>query len=392
MQALQITAPAAIPNPQFPAGQFVLVNVTDAQITFNTNNTSTFINHASETTEVTKIGQVLVEHKLLYNWTARTKSDKIIRLSLEKEKDGTEQLHCRAARSHVRLGIADTKDFPPTPFKATSRWTIPSKFIREGLATTSNSRIGLPEKFDGEVLRAINGTHIRITPTYITIEAVSYSYGAFYYDQHGIDTVKTELDVILPAKITGILQTALPTDDTLIFLEINEQKSLLKIKYNNTEWYSALVNAKFPNTAPFYALDKPTVYSLDVDSADLRNAVQTAELFMQENSDPILIWTLDDENNNKTLAMKSLGNEKGNYEGQIDITDIVEEAKDKKPFRIAGSIHQLSKITAILRSSTNINMKVKESDNPGVHVSGNDSPNTFYLTMPVKIKDELWQT
>ena len=392
MQALQTTAPAALPNPDFPVGTHVLINVTAAQTTFNTNDRIIFINHVTPVEEVTKPGQVLVEHKLLYSWAARTKSDKIIRLSIEKEKDDIEQLHCRAARSHVRLGIADTRDFPPNPFKTDTRWAIPSKLIKEGLATTSNSRIGLPEKADNAAPRAINGTHLHITPTYITIESVSYSYGAFYANKHGVDSVKVELDVLLTPKITGILQTTLPNDDTLIFLEINEKKSILKIKYNTTEWYAILLNGTFPDTSPFYATANPVIYELNVDSTDLRNAIQTAEMFMQENSDPILLWSMPDENNNKTLAIKSLGNEKGNYESQIDLISIVEEEKDKKPFRIAGSIQQLSKISAILRTSNNINLKVKGSTNPGIHISGDGYEKTFYVTMPIKIKDELWKT
>ncbi len=391
MQALQITAPAALPNPDFPVGKYVLINVATGQTTLNTNDRNIFINQVAPVEEVTKPGQVLVEHKLLYNWAARTKSDKMIRLSIEKEKDDIEQLHCRAARSHVRLGIADTKDFPPNPFKPHTRWTIPSKLIKEGLSTTSNSRIGLPEKSDGETTRAIHGTHFRLTPTYITIEAVSYSYGAFYADTHGIENVKTELDVLLTPKITGILQTTLPNDDTLIFLELNEQKSLLKIKYNTTEWYAILLNGTFPDTSPFYATSNPVVYELDVDSTDLRNAIQTAEMFMQQASDPILLWSMPDENNNQTLAIKSLGNEKGSYEGQIDLINIVEEDKDKKPLRIAGSIQQLSKISAILRASKSINLKVKGKENPGMHISGDSAERTFYVTMPIKIKDELWQ-
>ena len=390
MNALSNVAPAAQLNPAFPVSVYCLINATADQVTVHTNNGEVYINQVIPVTEVTKPGRVLVEHKLLYNWTARTKPDKVVRLSVEK---GTEQLHCRAGRSHVRLGTADVKSFPPNAFKSKNKYPIASKFIREGLSTTSNSRIGLPDKLDPlNANRVINGTHFRISPNYITIEAISVAYGAFYHEEHGIDNIKETMSVVLPQKIAGILQTQLPNDDSIVFIESSENNGLMKIKLNDTEWYTSLIAGTFPDTSQFYSEKDPVRYDIDIDSADFRNAIQTAEMFMQEASDAVLMWSLPDEDNNLSLAMKSLGNEKGNFEDKLPLPSIVEQDEDDTPFRMAGAIQQLSRISNVLRSSPTLTFKVRGKENPSLFITGNQSPHTFYITKPIKVKDELWET
>ena len=390
MSALSTVAPAAQLNPAFPASVYCLINATENQITVHTNNGEVYISQVIPTTEITKVGRVLVEHKLLYNWAARTKPDKIIRLNIEK---GVEQLHCRAGRSHIRLGTADVKSFPPNTFKSKNRYAIASKFIREGLSTTSNSRIGLPDKLDPlNAKRVINGTHFRISPTYITVEALSVAYGAFYHEAHGIDGVKETLSVVLPQKIAGILQTQLPNDESIVFVESSENNALLKIKLNETEWYTSLIAGDFPNTSQFYSEKEPVRYDMDIDSADFRNAIQTAEMFMQDATDAVLMWSVPDEDNNLSLSMKSLGNEKGNFEDKLPLPNIVEQDEDDIPFRMAGSIQQLSRISNILKSSPTVTFKVRGKENPSLFITGNQTPHTFYITKPIKVKDELWET
>lgn len=397
MQALQATAPAAVPIPSFPISPFVLINATKEQTTLHTHNGELHISKVMETTKVETTGKILVEHKLLYNWAARTKPDAVVKLKVETDKNKATMLHCRASRSHIRLGLGDPQSFPPNSFKPKARIAIAAYLLREGLATTSNSRIGLPEKATGDATGPLSGTHLLIGQQYIKIEAVSQSYGAFYSAEHGIADLKHTVNVILPQKISGLLQTHIPNDETLIFIEIEdkEKQTQIKIKYNDIEWYTTLISATFPDTSKFYATetDNPTCFELELDSADLRNAAQMAEMFMQDSTDSMLMWIADeDEEAEETLlALRSLGNEKGNFEGTIPLSIYTPSTEEENDFRMAGAINQLSKIAGILRQSERINLKYRGKKNPGLYITGSTSPNTFYITMPIKIRDELWQ-
>ena len=390
MSALSAVAPGAQPNPTFPISINCLINVTANQTTIHTNNGEIYINQLVPINQSIKTGQVLVEHKLLYNWVARTKSNKEIRLTYDTTD---KKLHCKAARSHVRLGTTDPKTFPPNVFKSKNKYNIASKFIREGLSTTSNSRIGLPDKLDpSNTNRVINGTHVRISPTYITIEAVSQAYGAFYHTEHGISGITENLDTVLPPKIVGILQTTLPNDDSLMFIETAENNNLVKFKLNNTEWYTSIIAGQYPDTAPFYSTDNKVTNEVDVDSADFRNAIQTAEMFMEEATDAILMWTVFAEDKSPNLVMKSLGNEKGNCEDQLNIIRLEDSDDKDSEFRMAGSIQQLTRISNILKSSETLTLKIKNKSNPSLFITGNNTPNTFYITKPIKVKDDSWTT
>ena len=375
LKALQLTAPAANPNPSFPMSQNSLLTATKHGLTVSTHDGTVMINNTVPLIEVTEPGKVFVEHKLLYNWTARTKSNTTITLSTNEDQ----KLHCKAARSHVKLGVLNPNDAIPNQFKSQKKWTVPTQTVKQGLATTSNSRIGLPEKSDGDSSTYANGTHLRITPNYITIEAVSHTYGAFYHIEH---ESKDSLNVIIPPKISGILQTTLPDTDDNTTIEINEQESMLKIQYDNTEWYTVLIASQFPDTSFFYENLKP-IYSVNLDSTDFRNAIHTAEMFMENSTDAILLWIEEDDD--AYLNLKSEGNEKGSYEGQLSISDYHLTA-DSDPLKIAGSIAQLSKISNILRSSEQIEITVKCEENNRIHLKGDKTPHTFYITMPIKLQ------
>ena len=395
-QALQLLAPATSANPTVPTSKLARITIQEGENNsfVEAHNGEIYIKKPIHVLEITEPGSALVDHAKLYTWIAKTPEDKVININ-NATKDNINQLRCKAGRSVITLALGDIGAFPSTEFYAGKTITLPSDYLKTGLNTTSTSRIGLPEKADLEGrISPLIGTHLHITSTHIRVEALSHAYGAFYKRSLEIKGLVGSLDIILPIKTIAIFQRVLP-DTGNIRLVMNSTNSMLELRLSDAIYRTVLLAAQFPNTDRFYeAAEEDIIYDIEINPDEFYHSLQSALAFVEaRKSDHILMWSDPGEDNALELAMESQENEEGSFSTVISNVTITEDHPEETPFHIAANIDQMARLSATLRANTAVRMIIKgKNTTPAMYLYGLDShPNTFYITMPVRVEDALWK-
>ena len=198
----------------------------------------------------------------------------------------------------------------------------------------------------------------------------------------------------MPIKTIAIFQRVLP-DTGNIRLVMNSTNSMLELRLSDAIYRTVLLAAQFPNTDRFYeTAEEDIIYDIEINPDEFYHSLQSALAFVEaRKSDHILMWSDAGEDNALELAMESQENEEGSFSTVISNVTITEDHPEETPFHIAANIDQMARLSATLRANTAVRMIIKgRNTTPAMYLYGLDShPNTFYITMPVRVEDTLWK-
>jgi len=216
-------------------------------------------------------GAITVPARTIFDYVSTDTSD-----TLELVSEGAD-LSVKGQRGHVLIKGITADEFPIIPqVKTDKRVVIKTTELKVAILSTSPAAAldetrpvlaGLLFRMDKDDLVLVATDSYRLAERRVKVEE------------------KTELDVIVPARIVAELGRILPQDDSLV--EISSEDNQVQFKFDDIEFVSRQIDGAFPDYEQI--IPSEFVHEAIINKNEFMEAIKTANIFAREQGGNIKI-------------------------------------------------------------------------------------------------------